>query len=160
MTTLYLVVRLLYSSCTCNKADSFRVSGRINLTNLVNVAIKNNDLYHCFTKLNQIESDVQKYWMGFIWVILFFFKNEFFSTVVSSTSLHTVSLDLVYSEIFVITFSLLSPTKGSVIYDPDFDLFNEIGHLCRLCKAISANTQLVKPGGAQCLPSGEKYTLC
>ncbi|XP_026781706.3 protein dispatched homolog 3 [Pangasianodon hypophthalmus] len=43
---------------------------------------------------------------------------------------------------------------GSVIYDPDFDLFNEIGHLCRLCKAISANTQLVKPGGAQCLPSG------
>ncbi|KAF5892339.1 protein dispatched 3-like, partial [Clarias magur] len=47
---------------------------------------------------------------------------------------------------------------GSVIYDPDFDLFNEIGHLCRLCKAISANTQLVKPGGAQCLPSGNSLT--
>uniref|UniRef100_A0A8B9HG94 Dispatched RND transporter family member 3 n=1 Tax=Astyanax mexicanus TaxID=7994 RepID=A0A8B9HG94_ASTMX len=47
---------------------------------------------------------------------------------------------------------------GSVIYDPDFDLFNEIGHLCQLCKAISANTQLVKPGGAQCLPSGNSLS--
>ncbi|XP_051963996.1 protein dispatched homolog 3-like [Xyrauchen texanus] len=47
---------------------------------------------------------------------------------------------------------------GSVIYDPDFDLFNEIGHLCQLCKAISANTKLVKPGGAQCLPSGNSLT--
>ncbi len=42
-----------------------------------------------------------------------------------------------------------------MIYDPDFDVFNEIGHLCKLCKTISANTKLVKPGGAQCLPSGE-----
>uniref|UniRef100_A0A673H1Z9 Protein dispatched homolog 3-like n=1 Tax=Sinocyclocheilus rhinocerous TaxID=307959 RepID=A0A673H1Z9_9TELE len=47
---------------------------------------------------------------------------------------------------------------GSVIYDPDFDVFNEIGHLCKLCKAISANTKLVKPGGAQCLPSGNSLT--
>ncbi|XP_051509126.1 protein dispatched homolog 3-like [Myxocyprinus asiaticus] len=47
---------------------------------------------------------------------------------------------------------------GSVIFDPDFDLFNEIGHLCQLCKAISANTKLVKPGGAQCLPSGNSLT--
>ncbi|XP_006885817.1 PREDICTED: patched domain-containing protein 2 [Elephantulus edwardii] len=43
---------------------------------------------------------------------------------------------------------------GSVIYDSSFDLFKEIGHLCRLCKAIGRNTELVKPGGAQCLPSG------
>ncbi|XP_016306353.1 protein dispatched homolog 3-like [Sinocyclocheilus anshuiensis] len=47
---------------------------------------------------------------------------------------------------------------GSVIYDPDFDVFNEIGHLCKLCKTISANTKLVKPGGAQCLPSGNSLT--
>ncbi|KAJ8380072.1 hypothetical protein SKAU_G00008500 [Synaphobranchus kaupii] len=47
---------------------------------------------------------------------------------------------------------------GSVIYDPNFDLFKEIGHLCQLCKAISANTQLVKPGGAQCLPSGNSLS--
>lgn len=44
--------------------------------------------------------------------------------------------------------------KGSVIYDSSFDLFKEIGHLCRLCKAIAGNLELVKPGGAQCLPSG------
>lgn len=44
--------------------------------------------------------------------------------------------------------------KGSVIYDSSFDLFKEVGYLCRLCKAISGNTELVKPGGAQCLPSG------
>lgn len=44
--------------------------------------------------------------------------------------------------------------KGSVIYDGSFDLFKEIGHLCRLCKAIAGNAELVKPGGAQCLPSG------
>ncbi|KAK2105929.1 Protein dispatched 3 [Saguinus oedipus] len=43
---------------------------------------------------------------------------------------------------------------GSVVYDSSFDLFREIGHLCRLCKAIAANSELVKPGGAQCLPSG------
>ncbi|XP_028922531.1 protein dispatched homolog 3 [Ornithorhynchus anatinus] len=43
---------------------------------------------------------------------------------------------------------------GSVIYDDSFDLFKEIGHLCRLCKAIASNEELVKPGGAQCLPSG------
>uniref|UniRef100_A0A452RY00 Protein dispatched homolog 3 n=1 Tax=Ursus americanus TaxID=9643 RepID=A0A452RY00_URSAM len=43
---------------------------------------------------------------------------------------------------------------GSVIYDSSFDLFKEIGHLCRLCKAIAGNSALVKPGGAQCLPSG------
>ncbi|KAG5840547.1 hypothetical protein ANANG_G00189940 [Anguilla anguilla] len=47
---------------------------------------------------------------------------------------------------------------GSVIYDPNFDLFKEIGHLCQLCKAISANTRLVKPGGAQCLPSGNSLS--
>ncbi|XP_035392183.1 protein dispatched homolog 3 [Electrophorus electricus] len=47
---------------------------------------------------------------------------------------------------------------GSVVYDPDFDLFNEIGHLCQLCKAIGANAKLVKPGGAQCLPSGNSLT--
>ncbi|XP_076846306.1 protein dispatched homolog 3 [Brachyhypopomus gauderio] len=47
---------------------------------------------------------------------------------------------------------------GSVVYDPDFDLFNEIGHLCQLCKAIGTNTDLVKPGGAQCLPSGNSLT--
>lgn len=44
--------------------------------------------------------------------------------------------------------------KGSVVYDSSFDLFKEIGHLCRLCKAIAGNSELVKPGGAQCLPSG------
>ncbi|KAB0400129.1 hypothetical protein E2I00_010274 [Balaenoptera physalus] len=44
---------------------------------------------------------------------------------------------------------------GSVIYDSSFDLFKEIGHLCRLCKAIAGNSELVKPGGAQCLPSGQ-----
>ncbi|XP_072684503.1 protein dispatched homolog 3 isoform X1 [Canis lupus baileyi] len=43
---------------------------------------------------------------------------------------------------------------GSVIYDSGFDLFKELGHLCRLCKAIAENSELVKPGGAQCLPSG------
>ncbi|XP_014465851.2 protein dispatched homolog 3 isoform X1 [Alligator mississippiensis] len=43
---------------------------------------------------------------------------------------------------------------GSVIYDDSFDLFKEIGSLCRICKAIAANAELVKPGGAQCLPSG------
>ncbi|RMB91727.1 hypothetical protein DUI87_31957 [Hirundo rustica rustica] len=43
---------------------------------------------------------------------------------------------------------------GSVIYDDSFDLFKEIGNLCRLCKAIASNSELVKPGGAQCLPSG------
>nr|XP_044625208.1 protein dispatched homolog 3 [Equus asinus] len=43
---------------------------------------------------------------------------------------------------------------GSVIYDSSFDLFKEVGHLCRLCKAIAGNSELVKPGGAQCLPSG------
>lgn len=46
--------------------------------------------------------------------------------------------------------------KGSVIYDSSFDLFKEIGHLCRLCKAIAGNSELVKPGGAQCLPSGAR----
>ncbi|XP_038677732.1 protein dispatched homolog 3 isoform X2 [Scyliorhinus canicula] len=43
---------------------------------------------------------------------------------------------------------------GSVIYDESFDLFQEIGNLCKICKAISRNSELVKPGGAQCLPSG------
>lgn len=50
----------------------------------------------------------------------------------------------------------LSP-KGSIILDPDFDIIQEMGHLCKMCKAISANRQLVKPGGAQCLPSGNFY---
>lgn len=50
----------------------------------------------------------------------------------------------------------LSP-KGSIILDPDFDIVQEMGHLCKMCKAISANRQLVKPGGAQCLPSGNFY---
>lgn len=40
------------------------------------------------------------------------------------------------------------------MYDDSFDLFKEIGNLCRLCKAIASNAELVKPGGAQCLPSG------
>nr|XP_048680823.1 protein dispatched homolog 3 isoform X1 [Caretta caretta] len=43
---------------------------------------------------------------------------------------------------------------GSVIYDDSFDLFKEIGNLCLICKAIAGNAELVKPGGAQCLPSG------
>nr|XP_046243091.1 protein dispatched homolog 3 isoform X2 [Scatophagus argus] len=47
---------------------------------------------------------------------------------------------------------------GSIILDPDFDIFQEMGHLCKICKAISANSQLVKPGGAQCLPSGNKLS--
>ncbi|KAL4623065.1 hypothetical protein GN956_G19313 [Arapaima gigas] len=47
---------------------------------------------------------------------------------------------------------------GSVVYDPDFDLFKEIGPLCRLCKAIGGNARLVKRGGAQCLPSGNSLT--
>ncbi|KAM9546770.1 protein dispatched homolog 3-like isoform 2-T2 [Salvelinus alpinus] len=48
---------------------------------------------------------------------------------------------------------------GSVILDPNFDIFQEIGHLCHICKVISANKQLVKPGGAQCLPSGNKLSF-
>ncbi|XP_038853834.1 protein dispatched homolog 3-like [Salvelinus namaycush] len=48
---------------------------------------------------------------------------------------------------------------GSVILDPNFDIFQEIGHLCQICKVISANKQLVKPGGAQCLPSGNKLSF-
>uniref|UniRef100_A0A8C3G6J7 Dispatched RND transporter family member 3 n=1 Tax=Cyclopterus lumpus TaxID=8103 RepID=A0A8C3G6J7_CYCLU len=47
---------------------------------------------------------------------------------------------------------------GSIILDPDFDIFQEMGLLCKICKAISANAQLVKPGGAQCLPSGNKLS--
>ncbi|GCB62238.1 hypothetical protein scyTo_0011434 [Scyliorhinus torazame] len=47
---------------------------------------------------------------------------------------------------------------GSVIYDESFDLFQEIGNLCKICKAISSNSELVKPGGAQCLPSGKTRT--
>ncbi|XP_058493057.1 protein dispatched homolog 3 isoform X2 [Solea solea] len=47
---------------------------------------------------------------------------------------------------------------GSIILDPDFDIFQEMGYLCKICKAISANTQLVKRGGAQCLPSGHKLS--
>ncbi|XP_033828260.1 protein dispatched homolog 3 [Periophthalmus magnuspinnatus] len=47
---------------------------------------------------------------------------------------------------------------GSIILDPEFDIFQEMGHLCKICKAISANKQLVKPGGAQCLPSGNKLS--
>ncbi|KAM9810287.1 protein dispatched homolog 3 [Neosynchiropus ocellatus] len=47
---------------------------------------------------------------------------------------------------------------GKVVLDPDFDIFQEMGHLCKICKAISANKQLVKPGGAQCLPSGNKLS--
>ncbi|KAK9391923.1 patched domain-containing protein 2 [Crotalus adamanteus] len=43
---------------------------------------------------------------------------------------------------------------GSVIYDSSFDLFKEISNLCQICKAIASNAELVKPGGAQCLPSG------
>uniref|UniRef100_A0A8C5QBC2 Dispatched RND transporter family member 3 n=2 Tax=Leptobrachium leishanense TaxID=445787 RepID=A0A8C5QBC2_9ANUR len=43
---------------------------------------------------------------------------------------------------------------GRVIYDDKFDLFKEIGNLCRLCKVIGNNRELVKAGGAQCLPSG------
>ncbi|XP_053137015.1 protein dispatched homolog 3 [Hemicordylus capensis] len=43
---------------------------------------------------------------------------------------------------------------GSVIYDDGFDLFKEIGNLCWICKTIAGNAELVKPGGAQCLPSG------
>lgn len=46
--------------------------------------------------------------------------------------------------------------KGSVVYDSSFDLFKEIGHLCHLCKTIAGNSELVKPGGAQCLPSGAR----
>ncbi|XP_020512768.2 protein dispatched homolog 3 [Labrus bergylta] len=47
---------------------------------------------------------------------------------------------------------------GSIILDPDFDIFQEMGYLCQICKAISANRKLVKPGGAQCLPSGNKLS--
>uniref|UniRef100_A0A3Q2QZD5 Dispatched RND transporter family member 3 n=1 Tax=Fundulus heteroclitus TaxID=8078 RepID=A0A3Q2QZD5_FUNHE len=47
---------------------------------------------------------------------------------------------------------------GSVILDPDFDIFKEMGHLCKICKVVGANRKLVKPGGAQCLPSGNKLS--
>ncbi|KAM7416565.1 hypothetical protein PAMA_018565 [Pampus argenteus] len=47
---------------------------------------------------------------------------------------------------------------GNIILDPDFDIFQEMGHLCKICKSISENKQLVKPGGAQCLPSGNKLS--
>ncbi|XP_056888165.1 protein dispatched homolog 3 isoform X3 [Takifugu flavidus] len=47
---------------------------------------------------------------------------------------------------------------GSIILDPDFDIFQEMQHLCQMCKAIGTNKQLVKPGGAQCLPSGKKLS--
>uniref|UniRef100_H3AV32 Dispatched RND transporter family member 3 n=2 Tax=Latimeria chalumnae TaxID=7897 RepID=H3AV32_LATCH len=43
---------------------------------------------------------------------------------------------------------------GSVIYDETFDLFKELGNLCKICKVIANNIKLVKTGGAQCLPSG------
>ncbi|XP_061422356.1 protein dispatched homolog 3 [Lethenteron reissneri] len=46
------------------------------------------------------------------------------------------------------------PSTGEVLFDPEFDVVRELAHLCRLCKAFAANGQLVKPGGAQCLPSG------
>ncbi|MEQ2178665.1 hypothetical protein GOODEAATRI_016460 [Goodea atripinnis] len=59
-------------------------------------------------------------------------------------------------------FVIYSPVKsvvnrenvGSVMLDPEFDIFKEMGHLCKICKAVGANRKLVKPGGAQCLPSG------
>ncbi|XP_037537034.1 protein dispatched homolog 3 [Nematolebias whitei] len=47
---------------------------------------------------------------------------------------------------------------GSIILDPDFDVFKEMGNLCKICKAVGANRKLVKPGGAQCLPSGNKLS--
>ncbi|KAM4579021.1 protein dispatched homolog 3 isoform 2-T3 [Fundulus diaphanus] len=47
---------------------------------------------------------------------------------------------------------------GSVILDPDFDIFKEMGYLCKICKVVGANRKLVKPGGAQCLPSGNKLS--
>ncbi|MGH0119111.1 UNVERIFIED_CONTAM: hypothetical protein FKN15_031444 [Acipenser sinensis] len=47
---------------------------------------------------------------------------------------------------------------GNVIYDENFDLFKEIGSLCKLCKVIGNNAALVKPGGAQCLPSDSCLT--
>ncbi|XP_047236179.1 protein dispatched homolog 3 isoform X1 [Girardinichthys multiradiatus] len=47
---------------------------------------------------------------------------------------------------------------GSVVLDPEFDIFKEMGHLCKICKAVGANRKLVKPGGAQCLPSGNKLS--
>lgn len=65
-------------------------------------------------------------------------------------TLHRILKGLSHRCKFVVWFS----PKGSIILDPDFDIFQEMGHLCKICKAVSANTQLVKPGGAQCLPSG------
>uniref|UniRef100_A0A1A8K964 Patched domain containing 2 n=1 Tax=Nothobranchius kuhntae TaxID=321403 RepID=A0A1A8K964_NOTKU len=47
---------------------------------------------------------------------------------------------------------------GSIILDPNFDVFKEMGHLCTICKAVGANRKLVKAGGAQCLPSGNKLS--
>ncbi|RXM94488.1 Patched domain-containing protein 2 [Acipenser ruthenus] len=49
---------------------------------------------------------------------------------------------------------------GNVIYDENFDLFKEIGSLCKLCKVIGNNAVLVKPGGAQCLPTAVQSVLC
>lgn len=37
--------------------------------------------------------------------------------------------------------------KGSVIYDSSFDFFKEVGYLCRFCKVIAGNLELVKSGG-------------
>lgn len=100
-------------------------------------------------------STVSFEWVSYVQVYTASIFHLAVNRVVFSSQCTTVGLDFDYTVIFGSYFSLPSPSKGSVIYDPDFDLFNEIAHLCRLCKAISANAQLVKPGGAQCLPSGE-----
>lgn len=45
--------------------------------------------------------------------------------------------------------------KGNIIYNSSFNLFKGIRHLYHLCKAIAKNSELVKPGGVQYLPSDE-----
>ncbi|XP_064642370.1 protein dispatched homolog 3-like [Lineus longissimus] len=60
--------------------------------------------------------------------------------------------------------------KGDVVYDPAFEkAFNfsrgfninstTLRNLCKLCKLIANNTELVKPNSAQCLPSEMDHYL-
>ncbi|XP_038061425.1 protein dispatched homolog 3-like [Patiria miniata] len=49
---------------------------------------------------------------------------------------------------------VVEDSKGTAIYDPDFDLGRDETKiaLCKICKKIAAKKDLVIPGGAQCFP--------
>lgn len=63
----------------------------------------------------------------------------------------------------------ISLFQGTVIYDDKFsDAFSTrafdqtaVKELCTVCKYIANNTELVKPNGAQCIPTyGKLQTNC